>query len=303
MSSSRWQKIEEVFHAALAVEPGTRSAFLNEMCHGDQELRREVESLLSAVERQTDFMDRSAMEIQAETMSREPAGALMGRRIAHYEIRSFLGAGGMGDVYLAHDLMLDRQIAIKILPPPFIQDDLQVHRFEREARAASALNHPNIITIHEIGQDQNIRFIATEFVTGQTLREKLSVDGIDIREVLGIAIQISDALTAAHAAGIVHRDIKPENVMLRPDGLVKVLDFGLAKPATEPSEATGLPATEVTMKTDSTMLMGTLSYLSPEQVLRQEVDHRADLFSFGFLLYEMVTGGDAMTSVKCLATY
>jgi serine/threonine protein kinase len=311
IAPERWQLIEELFHSSLERDAKERAVYLIDACGDDVALRREVEALLVSYEAADGFIDvpplagaiSSIVAETAQEIEPKPASCITpGRRIAHYEITSFLGAGGMGDVYLAHDLKLDRQIAIKILPARFIQDDMQVHRFEREARAASALNHPNIITIHEIGQDQNIRFIATEFVTGQTLREKIRVGGLDIREILSIAIQISDALVAAHAAGIVHRDIKPENVMIRPDGLVKVLDFGLAKPTTEHSEATGLSATEVTFDTDSEIIMGTLSYLSPEQVLHQEVDHRTDLFSFGVLLYEMVTGtrpfvGDSAAAV------
>src|SRR5215471_3131991 len=275
IAPERWQLIEELFHCSLERNAEERVVYLIQACGDDVELRREVEALLVSYDEASGFIDVPPLagavssiiaEATEETASAGTIRLTPGRRIAHYEIRSFLGAGGMGDVYLAYDLLLDRQIAIKILPVRFIQDDLQVHRFEREARAASALNHPNIITIHEIGQDQNIRFIATEFVTGQTLREKISAEGIDIREILSIAIQISDALVAAHAAGIVHRDIKPENVMLRPDGLVKVLDFGLAKPIAGYSEAAGLQTPELTMKTDSTMLMGTLAYLSPEQV-------------------------------------
>lgn len=186
--------------------------------------------------------------------------------------------------------MLDRRIAVKILPAQFTEDYAQVQRFEREARAASALNHPNIITIHEIGLDGDTHFIATEFVAGQTLREKIADRTLSLNEAVSIAIQIADALTAAHAAGIVHRDIKPENVMARPDGLVKVLDFGLAKPAARESSFDTQSTIAITMKTDPGMLMGTLAYLSPEQVLRQDIDHRTDIFSLGIVLYELIVG-------------
>jgi eukaryotic-like serine/threonine-protein kinase len=298
IAPERWQLIEELFHSSLERGPRERDIFLMDACGDDIDLRRQVEALLDSYEAADGFIDVPPLagaissvvaETAKETTPTTP-GITPGGRIAHYEIRSLLGVGGMGDVYLAHDLKLDRQIALKILPARFI-DDAQVHRFEREARAASALNHPNIITIHEIGWDQDIHYIATEFVTGQTLRERINDGGIELRETLSIAIQVLDALIAAHATGIVHRDIKPENVMLRPDGLVKVLDFGLAKPTAENPKAANLMVTEVTLNTDPSMLMGTLSYLSPEQVLRQEVDHRTDLFSFGVLLYEMVTGG------------
>jgi serine/threonine protein kinase len=311
IAPERWQLIEELFHSSLERGPREREIFLLNACGDDIDLRRQVKALLDSYEAADGFIDVPPLagaissvvaETAKETTPKSTPGLTPGGRLTHYEIRSLLGVGGMGDVYLAHDLKLDRQIALKILQPQFIEDDAQVHRFEREARAASALNHPNIITIHEIGWDQDIHYIATEFVTGKTLREKIKDGGIGVKETLNIAIQILDALTAAHATGIVHRDIKPENVMLRPDGLVKVLDFGLAKPTAENPAAADLMVTEVTLNTDSSMLMGTLSYLSPEQVLRQEVDHRTDLFSFGVLLYEMVTGqrpfvGDSATEV------
>src|SRR5215471_17235891 len=299
IAPERWQLIEELFHLSLERNTRERTLFLTDACHGDVELKRQVEALLDSYEAAEGFIDvpplAGALSSFVDTSANDTASGTSscvapGGRIAHYEIRSLIGTGGMGDVYLAHDLKLDRQIALKILPPRFIEDKTQVQRFEREARAASALNHPNIITVHEIGSDQDIHYIATEFVTGQTLRDKIKQGGIGVKETLRIAIQISDALIAAHAAGIIHRDIKPENVMLRPDGLVKVLDFGLAKPASENPATADLTATEVTLNTDPIMLMGTLSYLSPEQLLRQKVDHRTDLFSFGVLLYEMVTG-------------
>ncbi|HJZ81512.1 MAG TPA: protein kinase, partial [Pyrinomonadaceae bacterium] len=212
-------------------------------------------------------------------------------RIGHYQIQSLLGTGGMGEVYLAHDLTLDRPVAIKILPPQFTADGAQVRRFEREARAASALNNPNIITIHEIGQDGDCHFIATEFIEGRTLREHLSNGRLPVKEIIGLTSQIATALSAAHAAGIIHRDIKPENVMVRPDGLVKVLDFGLAKPVERELDADVARTPPVlSTQTEAGSLMGTVSYLSPEQVQRQRVDHRTDIFSLGVVLYEMLAG-------------
>src|SRR6185503_10396 len=188
--------------------------------------------------------------------------SLIGRRIGHYDIQSLLGAGGMGEVYLAHDLMLDRRIAVKILPRRFTEDNDQVQRFEREARAASALNHPNILTIHEIGRVEDLHFIATEFVDGKTLRERIADRHLSLAEALSIALQIAEALTAAHGAGIVHRDIKPENVMIRPDGLVKVLDFGLARPVEQQMVGDHRLSASVSL-TDPDVLMGTITYLSP----------------------------------------
>ncbi len=197
---------------------------------------------------------------------------------------------------------LERRIAIKILLFQFTKEIAQVRRFERKARAASALNHPNIITVHEIGWDQDTHFIATEFVAGPTLREKMAGGKLMPKEALSIAMQIADALTAAHAAGIVHRDIKPENIMVRPDGLVKVLDFGLAKPTARAlAQHTGPTPTTVTMYTDPEMLMGTIAYLSPEQALRQEVDRRTDIFSLGVVLYQMIAGARPFTGNSAAA--
>lgn len=299
MKHERWQEIEELFHAALDQPPARLTAFLDDACRSDLELRRQVEALLASFEEAGDFIEQPPLEGAissiVEQSSDEQASAniqgLAGHQIGHYEIQSLIGVGGMGEVYLARDVTLDRRIAIKILPARFTQDDAQVKRFDREARAASALNHPNIITIHEIGRDGETHFIATEFVDGQTLREKTAAGQLSVTEAISISIQIAEALGAAHAAGIVHRDIKPENVMVRPDGLVKVLDFGLAKPvAREPASDLQLPIA-ITMRTDPGILMGTLAYLSPEQVQRQEVDGRTDLFSLGVVLYELVMGG------------
>jgi serine/threonine protein kinase len=301
MTPERWRQIEDLFHTALERDASERPALLAVACPSDTELRRQVEALLCSFEEAGNFIEETpfagAMSAIADESTEEASGKaignarLIGRRIGHYEIQSLLGAGGMGEVYLAHDLKLDRQIAVKILPAQFTRDVGQVQRFEREARAASGLNHPNIITIHEIARDDDIHFIATEFVAGQTLREKITLGQTPLNEALSITIQIAEALTAAHSAGIVHRDIKPENVMVRPDGLVKVLDFGLAKPTgREPAPGAMPSSVAVTTQTDPAMLMGTLAYLSPEQVLRKEVDHRTDLFSLGVVLHEMTTG-------------
>ncbi|MEK6303515.1 MAG: protein kinase [Acidobacteriota bacterium] len=301
ITPERWQKIEELFHAALQREPQEHASFLDEACDGNVELRQQVGDLLDSLEEAGDFIEEpplagaiSAIVEKSDDKAAEKLTAhrpLIGRRIGHYEIQSLLGAGGMGEVYLARDLMLDRPIALKILPSQFIEDDAQVQRFEREARAASALNNPNIITIHEIGQEGELHFIATEFVEGQTLRARLATGQINSGEAVKIAAQIASALAAAHSAGIIHRDIKPENVVVRPDGLVKLLDFGLAKPL-QPERPPGkIPLSErVSLQTDPEMLMGTLAYLSPEQARGEKVDHRTDIFSLGVVIYEMLAG-------------
>ena len=212
--------------------------------------------------------------------------------LSHYRIVSKLGAGGMGEVYLAHDTNLDRKVALKILPAEVAANSDRMDRFVQEAKAASALNHPNIITIHEIDQTDSGHFIATEFIDGGTLRDRMRIAPLKLGEVLDVAAQIAGALSAAHAEGIVHRDIKPENVMLRRDGIVKVLDFGLAKLTDRylsESADTNAP-TSAAIKTDSGMVMGTPTYMSPEQARGLQLDARTDIFSLGILIYEMVTG-------------
>jgi eukaryotic-like serine/threonine-protein kinase len=215
---------------------------------------------------------------------------MIGKTLSHYQVTEKLGQGGMGEVYLALDTQLRRKVALKLLPAQFTQDEDRLQRFEQEACAASALNHPNIITIHEIGQVGDAHFIATEFVDGQTLRQQ-TTSRMKLTEVLDVVIQVASALTAAHAAGILHRDVKPENVMLRPDGLIKVLDFGLAKLAERnlPRTGTELP-TAARVDTDPGTVMGTAQYMSPEQARGLKVDGRTDIFSLGVVLYEMVAG-------------
>src|SRR5215213_6856806 len=216
MTPERWQRIEEMFHSALERESSEREGFLAAVCDG--ELRQQVEALLASLAEAGDFIEEAPLagalssivnESSEEAAQKAASGLpLIGRRIAYYEIQSLLGTGGMGEVYLALDLKLDRQIAVKILPAQFSEYDAQVQRFEREARAASALNHPNIITIHEIGRDEETHFIATEFVSGQTLRAKIASGELSLKEAVSITVQVAEALTAAHEAGIVHRDIK-----------------------------------------------------------------------------------------------
>src|SRR5438552_1683168 len=225
----------------------------------------------------------------------------VGTKLGRYEIRSKIGEGGMGEVYLANDSELDRTVAIKILPERLASDQQRLQRFVQEAKAASALNHPHILTIYEIGATGNSRYIATEFIDGDTLRHRMN-QGIKLLDVLEVASQITSALAAAHAAGIVHRDIKPENIMVRRDGYVKVLDFGLAKlteplPARHVTVGDSAASTEGRVHTDPGKVMGTLRYMSPEQIRGQQGDGRTDIFSLGVVLYEMVAGrppfGDA----------
>ena len=212
-------------------------------------------------------------------------------KLGRYEIRSKIGEGGMGEVYLAFDTELDRTVAIKILPEAFASNQQRLQRFVQEAKAASALNHPHILTIHEIGTTGATRFIATEFIDGDTLRQRIRDGSLSLDEILDIAIQAAGALAAAHEAGIIHRDIKPENIMVRRDGYIKLLDFGLAK-LTEPADSnTDHEApTKAMVNTGAGIVMGTANYMSPEQAKGTNVDARTDLWSLGAVLYEMITG-------------
>ncbi len=290
MGTERWQSIEDLFQAALAHAPEERSAFLGTECAGDEPLRRELESLIAHHGQASNFLEASLPQIAAELLVEGRAPVAVGQAIGHYKVIAPLGAGGMGEVYLAQDTRLDRRIALKILPPSFTANPARSLRFEQEARAASALNHPNIITVHEIGLSDGIPFMVTEFVDGQTLRQRMAAGRMTLSETLEVACQAANALAAAHGAGIVHRDIKPDNVMLRPDGLVKVLDFGLAKLIELDGDANpGAPSGSL-VRTNLGLVMGTPHYMSPEQARGQEVDARTDIFSIGVVLFEMIAG-------------
>jgi serine/threonine protein kinase len=292
MNPERWEKVKELFDAALQCEPGERRRFLERICGDDIELREEVASLLASHEEAGSFITADAIEDAAHLLMEDGAETYRGRRIGHYRLLSMLGKGGMGEVYRSVDTRLGREVALKLLPAEFAGDTERVKRFEREARIASALNHPNILTIYEIGRDGETLFITAELVKGQTLRRRM-VDGtINPAEAIDIALQMASALEAAHGAGVVHRDIKPENVMLRPDGYVKILDFGLAKSievAISTSDHSSMP-TRDSYETAPGALIGTFRYMSPEQARGQSVDHRSDLWSLGGVFYEMLAG-------------
>ncbi|HEX4901156.1 MAG TPA: serine/threonine-protein kinase, partial [Pyrinomonadaceae bacterium] len=288
MTPERWQEIKQLFNAALEHEPAGRLAFLAQASGNDESLRQEVASLLESLEQATDFIETPASDLAAELLARGQTGLVSGQMVGPFRISDVIAAGGMGEVYLADDTRLGRKVALKLLPPQFTVNADRVRRFELEARAASALNHPNIVTIHEIGETDDLHFIATEFVAGQTLREHMRKTRMTVGEVLDIGVQIASALQAAHDAGIVHRDIKPENIMLRHDGFVKVLDFGLAKLAAPLNSISETP--ETLLLTNPGVVMGTVAYMSPEQARALEVDARADIWSLGVVLYEMVAG-------------
>ena len=288
MSPERWQQVKEIFNSAINYRPEERGVFLSQACSGDENLRREVESLIASHEQSGEFIDQPAFVAAASLLADEKVELRAGDTIGSYQVLSFISRGGMGEVYLAEDKRLGRRVALKLLPSSFTTNDDRLRRFEQEARAASALNHPNIITIYEIRQAANSHVIATEFVEGETLRQRLSRSGLTLSETLNIAIQIADALAAAHKAGIIHRDIKPENVMLRPDGYVKVLDFGLAKLSEQASPAVAAEAPTIQVRTGSGIVIGTAGYMSPEQARGLGVDHRSDIFSLGAVIYEMI---------------
>lgn len=287
---------EEIFHAAIEIPPGAeRDRFLVGSCGGDTDLLNEVESLLKSHDTAGDFLDEPIVSLTSEPTSISPSslsshgtprlatGTLLGR----YRVEGWLGSGGMGEVYLARDSQLNRDVAIKVLSPSQAADQTWLRRLHREARAAGAVNHPGILTIYEIGSSDGVDFIASEFVDGQNLRQAMRNAPISLRRTIEIGLQVSSALEAAHSAGVIHRDLKPENVMVRMDGLVKVLDFGLAR---APESVFPVADGSQVQASISGLIAGTLSYMSPEQARGLRVDHRSDLFSLGTLMFEMLTG-------------
>lgn len=290
MTPELYQRINALVDAALEMPADRRRHFLDQNCPENGELRTQVEQLLAAQECSSDFLEAPLLHLMAKDMAALPIGDdLAGREIHHYTVVSRLGAGGMGEVWLAKDTQLPREVAIKLLSPRFAGDPYHVRRFQQEARAASTLNHPNIVTIYEIGRTEGVDFIAQEFVHGQTLREWLVKGPLPAPLALDVAEQVTAALAAAHGAGIVHRDIKPENVMIRPDGLVKVLDWGLAR-LTErmPQGLDEPPSNDSAIRPG--FVLGTVQYMSPEHARGLTVDSRSDIFSLGVILYEMVAG-------------
>ncbi|MBL8203438.1 MAG: protein kinase [Blastocatellia bacterium] len=292
-SPQRWQQVKAIFQDVVELKPPERAAFLTSACKGDQHLRAQIERMLAADDSADSFLESSPVHHLLEAT--QPVK--MGQAIGSYRITDNLGVGGMGEVYVAQDLRLERNVAVKLLPAVYTLDESRVQRFVREAKAVSALNHPNIVTIHEVGQSDQTHFIVTELVAGKTLRLLLDERSLRLTETIDIAIQIASALSSAHEVGIVHRDIKPENVMVRPDGIVKVLDFGLAKL----TERRGDDAIErqseepdtwlaASHSTTPGLVMGTARYMSPEQARGVSVDERSDIFSLGVVLYEMLAG-------------
>lgn len=310
MDPERWKEIERLCQSALEMDSAKRASYLKGACAGDESLRKEVEVFLEQQTKAEGFLKDPAIEDAGKALAREQEKAraqeLSGRSLARYSIREKLGEGGMGVVYKALDTRLDRLVSLKVLPSDRVADPERKRRFVKEAKAASALNHPNIVTVYDIDQVEGIDFIAMEYVAGKTLDRQIPPKGMRINKVLEIGIQIADALAAAHAAGIIHRDLKPSNIMVSDSGPVKILDFGLAKliekPAPDNAE-NGPPETrEFSLRTDEGMILGTAAYMSPEQAQGRKIDSRTDIFSFGAVLYEMVSGRKAFQGASLTAT-
>src|SRR5688500_16942504 len=282
MPRKNWQQVKDTFHEALRIDPALRDRFLDEACAGDIDLRIEVESLLISFTDAKSFLEEPVVgDVRAV-----PWQLTDGQKISHYRIVAPIASGGMGEVYLADDEQLNRQVALKVLPQGLLEDKERLRRFQREANVVSALNHPNILTIYEFGSDGGMHFLASEFVKGETLRDRLEAGPLELTDALEIAVQIASALKGAHEAGVVHRDIKPENVMIRDDGYVKVLDFGIAQLSGMES-----PKHEDDSRlTRPGMVVGTMRYMSPEQATAAEITPASDIFSLGIVLYEMATG-------------
>jgi serine/threonine protein kinase/tetratricopeptide (TPR) repeat protein len=283
-TGERWRRIEELYHAAIELPAAEREAFLNATCDNDEPLRLEVEALLAVARDAEPFLEEG---IQIGDVSGEVTASFIGRRIGPYEVKALLGVGGMGEVYRATDRRLGRDVAVKVLRGDLNADADRLDRFEQEARAAAALNHPNILAVFDIGRHDGGSYLVSELLEGETLRDLLRRGAPPIRQVVEYGVQIATGLAAAHDKGIVHRDIKPENIFVTTDGRIKLLDFGIAKLIESTAHTMAIQQGSATTPG---ALIGTVGYMSPEQVRGQQIDHRSDIFSFGAVLYELVTG-------------
>jgi eukaryotic-like serine/threonine-protein kinase len=285
MNPDRLQQLETLYNDALALKADDRPAFLDRVCGGDSDLRRELESLLSTA---TDsYLDKDALQLAAESLAQAPQSSLMGQSLGRYQLLSLVGRGGMGEVYCAVDSRLNRLVAIKVLPA-YMRDNLEwVNRLNEEARAVAALNHPNICTLFDIGTDAGMHYLVFEYLAGELLSERLAKGSLPMREVTQFAIQMAEAIRAAHHEGIIHCDLKPHNIMLMKAGL-KLLDFGIAE-----LRYSDQPWPSRSKRTSSGTSPGTLAYMSPEQIEGGETDVRTDIFGFGLVTYQMVTGRPA----------
>src|SRR5678816_1200714 len=321
MKPDRWKQIERIYYDAIECAPENRSAFLDEACQEDLDLRREVESLISSSQKAEDFILVPAIHYSSNTVrnseiktgpviegvyyssgeiygdqdsynSDEYVQSLMGRTLGRYELMELLGAGGMGRVFRARDTVLDRDVAIKLLPRRLAHNEEALRRFEREAKAIAVLSHPNILAIYDFGVDQGITYAVTELLEGETLRDLLKRKQLSWRRAAEIGAYVADATAAAHSKGIIHRDIKPANIFITQDGQTKVLDFGIASARSlpEPTISGASQATTIPMSTLPGTVLGTIGYMSPEQLRHESVGTTSDIFSLGCVLYEMFTG-------------
>lgn len=287
MQADRWRQVEEIFHSALELDRSARPAFVAHACCGNEDLILEVESLISAFEHNPEMMSNPALGLGLEVIHKNSSALPADRRIGNYELIRKLGGGGMGDVFLAEDLKLNRKVALKFLANYFTDDSWAKRRLVREAQAAALLDHPNICAIHGLEAVEDKLFIVMQYVEGPTLAELMSEGGVRRPDILPMIIQIAEAISAAHSKGIVHRDIKPGNIMVGQDGKVKVLDFGLAK------KIENLPVNEGDYRSEvsqSGLILGTVAYMSPEQLRAEEIDYRSDVFSLGIVMYELLSG-------------
>jgi serine/threonine protein kinase len=306
MTPDRWQKIEELYQSARDREERERMAFLKQACEGDEGLREEIVSLLAKEEGAKSFLESPALEVVAKKMAQEQTRSLVGQPLGSYQVLSWLGSGGMGEVYRARDSKLRREVAIKVLPKPFVTDPDRLSRFRREAQLLASLNHPNIATVHGLEQSGSVHYLVMELVEGETLAERIERAGpLPISESLALCRQIAEGLEAAHEKGVIHRDLKPANVKVTPEGRAKVLDFGLAKAfggnGSPPDATSGAARTE--LDTETGMILGTPSYMSPEQARGKAVDKRTDIWAFGCVVYELLTGRQAFqgeSSADCI---
>ena len=312
MTPERFVQISQLYSEAAELAPAARAAYLTQACAGDENLRREVESLLAEEALVGDFMGAPALKDAAALVTTEAPGTLVGKQLGHYQLLSLIGAGGMGEVYAARDTRIGRKVAVKLLPAAVARDTDRLRRFEQEARAVGMLNHPNILTIHDVGTHEGAPYLVSELLEGETLRERLKRGALPLPKAVDIALQITRGLAAAHDQGLVHRDLKPENLFVirdgqagqaGRDGRVKILDFGLAKLSQNRSNSANanepvLPA----IATNPGMVMGTVGYMSPEQLHGETVDCRADIFAFGVILYEMLAGERPFRGVSAAET-
>lgn len=289
MNPERWKQIDQLLDTALELDSDERKAFLEEACAGDQELRKELETLIASDRRAHSFIEAPVVHEAAQVMQESRGTLSQGDSLGPYKILSLLGSGGMGEVYRAKHILLEREVAIKVLPVHLSQNPQALSRFKREAKALAVLSHINILTIHDFGTENEISYAVMELLTGQTLRAQLESSKMTAEEALRVALQLADGLAAAHSAGVTHRDLKPENIFITFDGTIKILDFGLALLKSTLSLEEGTSA-ETISQTERGLVVGTVPYMSPEQVRGDSIDVRTDIFSFGCVFYEMLSG-------------